>query len=122
MQYHLKSPCKDCPFVKGSSTNQTLHEERIPEIISSIRADFEFPCHKTVYSNVDEEHCAGALLFEVADNRVAQLPQVMDRIGIYKLSDIHPTKGTEIISPDDYPVDAVQLMKQRKKYAKAFLM
>lgn len=33
MKFDLKTPCKDCPFLIGSSTNKSLDEGRIRNIM-----------------------------------------------------------------------------------------
>ncbi len=67
MKFELKRPCKDCPFVVGSSTNISLEEDRIKEIVHSIvDEDASFPCHKTLGydgKRVPKQHCAGASIF-----------------------------------------------------------
>lgn len=46
MNFNLKSPCKDCPFLK---TSAYLSAARIDEIFEYAKSkDLLFPCHKTV--------------------------------------------------------------------------
>lgn len=82
MEFKLKSPCNNCPFLK--SPYFYLRPEFREEIAESLLHDKSFPCHKTVnYENFDtveneegeeeqvydpsgkEQHCAGALIVMV---------------------------------------------------------
>lgn len=63
MDYSLKSPCKDCPFVKGNyfAKNKALPVSRVKDILqSSVLGDSGFTCHKT--KEGDEKQCAGSLI------------------------------------------------------------
>lgn len=91
--FQLKRPCKDCPFVKGSSTNMTLAEGRIEEIIDSLHADHIFSCHKTIdYNQVNptdtfyqlqeqNQFCAGAMNYLVKEGRPNTQMQIATRLG-----------------------------------------
>lgn len=51
MNFKLKSPCKDCPFLKESAY---LLAARIDEIFEYVKSeDVLFPCHKTVDSDLE---------------------------------------------------------------------
>lgn len=55
--YNLKTPCKDCPFSKGSTMGASLHPDRVPSIIEDLLSDDHkvFTCHKTIdYAALDE--------------------------------------------------------------------
>ncbi|MEB2276953.1 hypothetical protein LAV82_23325 [Bacillus sp. ILBB4] len=99
--FELKTPCVDCPFVKGSITNLTLHPTRIKGIVDGLHQDGSFTCHKTIdYSNdfkdsEDEDgetefiptdknqFCAGALLYLEREGHQTQAMQVFERLGCY---------------------------------------
>ncbi len=84
MKLDLKQPCKDCPFIKGSSTNLSLPESRIEEIIEAIRDDMSFTCHKTLsLPKLEQQHCAGALIFLEREDRPNQMMRWMERLGCY---------------------------------------
>lgn len=87
MNFDLKIPCKDCPFVKGSSTNVSLAEGRIEGIVQDLRAGMSFTCHKTIQAYTDkpvvEQHCAGAMIFLERENHPNQIMRVAERIGLY---------------------------------------
>ncbi len=84
MKFDLKTPCKDCPFIKGSSTNTTLAEGRLEEIVEGIRADMSFTCHKTLHMpSSDQQHCAGAMIFLEKEDRPNQMMRIAERIGMY---------------------------------------
>jgi len=98
MNFNLKQPCKDCPFIPGSSTNTTLAEGRIESIVSDLRADRGFICHKTLDHVVKNEHCAGAMIFLEREDRPNQLMRVAERLGIYDRNGLN--MDAEIISND----------------------
>lgn len=50
MKFHLKRPCRDCPFLK---TSGYLRQDRAAEIAHALQNDASFACHKTV--DYDEE-------------------------------------------------------------------
>ncbi|WP_121616827.1 hypothetical protein [Virgibacillus halodenitrificans] len=84
MKFDLKTPCKDCPFIKGSSTNITLAEGRIEEIVDDIRDGMTFTCHKTLEKpKREQQHCGGALIFLEKESRPNQMMRIAERIGVY---------------------------------------
>lgn len=55
MNFNLKRPCKDCPFVEGGVQ---LSQGRFEEIVGGLLEDdrSQFYCHKTIdYGRMDEE-------------------------------------------------------------------
>lgn len=89
MKFDLKTPCKDCPFVKGNTMK--LHPERVNELDDGLRHT-TFSCHKTVeyddedgegYDTEDTQHCAGALILLEKEGRPGQMQQIAQRIGMY---------------------------------------
>lgn len=109
MKFDLKRPCKDCPFVQGSSTNKTLAEGRIEEIVHSIvEEDAHFQCHKTLdfYSDkkVPAQHCAGATIFleRIGEHgKPNQFMRIAERLGIYDRSKIQ-MDFEPLIKSEDY--------------------
>lgn len=84
MKFDLKTPCKDCPFLKGSSTNTTLREGRLEEIIGDIRNDMTFTCHKTLeMPGSEQQHCGGAMIFLEKEENPNQMMRIAERIGMY---------------------------------------
>lgn len=84
MKFDLKQPCKDCPFIKGSSTNGTLADGRIESIIDDIRKDASFTCHKTLEQpKHEQQHCAGAVIFLEKEGRANQMMRIAERLGFY---------------------------------------
>ncbi|URJ76316.1 hypothetical protein MF621_004022 (plasmid) [Bacillus velezensis] len=84
MKFDLKTPCKDCPFIKGSRTNISLPHERIEEIVNDIRDDKSFICHKTLeLQKSDQQHCGGAMIFLEREERPNQIMRIAERIGVY---------------------------------------
>lgn len=95
MKFDLKKPCKDCPFIKGSSTNVTLEEGRLSSIVEDIQyRDSSFVCHKTLGydgKTVPEQHCAGALIYLERIGRYGRPNQAMrfgERFGLYKREEL----------------------------------
>lgn len=84
MRFDLTQPCKDCPFLKGSSTNRTLSEGRLDEIINDIRSGMTFTCHKTLeLKHNEQQHCAGALIFLEREDRPNQMMRIAERLRRY---------------------------------------
>jgi hypothetical protein len=86
VKFDLKKPCKDCPFIKG--TTMKLRPGRMASITRDLRNDYVvFPCHKTTKHDDDgelvqrerEQACMGALAYSRA--HLPQLP-VLARIAI----------------------------------------
>lgn len=90
--FDLKKTCKDCPFVLGSSTNKTLHPERIPQIKRDLLRGMTFSCHKTVnYSEKDnkkEQHCVGAMMWLYEKGMPNQMMRIAERIGGLRYEDL----------------------------------
>lgn len=83
MKYTMTTPCKECPFLKGSGfTYRSLMRH----------ASGEFACHKAcelsedgVYEAKDKNtpHCAGALIFMEKQGKSTQMMRICERIGMY---------------------------------------
>jgi hypothetical protein len=97
--FKLKKPCKDCPFLKNSST--PLHPDRLPSIVEDLHNDSVFYCHKTIdYKNqIDEEgecthyternqFCAGAMIFLEKQNMPNQMMRIGGRLRQYNYKEI----------------------------------
>ncbi len=91
MKYTRKSPCSNCPF--RSDRPFHLRPGRVREIEHSLDRG-EFPCHKTVDYDQDEDtttttgneqevHCAGALILLEKLERPSQMMRICERIGLY---------------------------------------
>ena len=67
MNFNLRKPCLDCPFIKDGVMNRTLEKVRFEGIVKEItHEDKTFQCHKTLpyyAKNVEAQHCAGALIY-----------------------------------------------------------
>lgn len=85
MKFNMKKACKECPFLKGSSTNVTLAKGRIEGIVHDmLHNDSSFICHKTLDKpSMEQEHCAGALAYLEKRNRPNQMMRIAERIGTY---------------------------------------
>lgn len=88
--FNLKQPCVECPFVKGSMTNQSLSENRMKDIVNDILVkDLSFQCHKTIKLSLDKhEHCAGAILYLERENKPNQIMRIAERIGRYNKTEM----------------------------------
>lgn len=61
MQFDLKKPCKDCPFIRGNSFEKSLGRTRVEQIANdTVLGDKTFQCHKTLDKNA--QHCVGAIV------------------------------------------------------------
>lgn len=83
MKFDMKTPCKDCPFLVGSSTNRTLREGRLGEIVEAIRSDGTFQCHKTINEHIDDQHCGGALVYMEKNRIDNNMLRIAMRLGLY---------------------------------------
>jgi hypothetical protein len=93
--FNVKKPCKDCPFVKGSITNQTLLPSRMKEIVHDVTHDGHFFCHKTIDYAKEKEHgdsfkpiegeqlCAGSVLYIQRAGANTQFLEIMELLGEY---------------------------------------
>lgn len=89
MDFDLKKPCPNCPFL--NNIRGYLRKARIRQIEGSLVRG-SFPCHKTVewdsegentVNDREQHHCAGALILLEKLNRPSQMMRVMERIGCY---------------------------------------
>lgn len=84
MKFDMTKPCKDCPFIVGSSTNTTLVEGRLDGIVEDIEKGYTFTCHKTLeLPSREQQHCAGALIYLEKQDRPNQLMRIAERFGDY---------------------------------------
>lgn len=98
MKFDLKTPCKDCPFIKGSSTNKSLNPGRIDSIVEELRSDLAFTCHKTLdMPRSTQQHCGGALIFLEREERPNQLMRIAERVGIYDYTKLN--MDVDLIDP-----------------------
>jgi len=94
MNFNLKKPCDNCPFLR--SARFTLTTDRCEEIVECVtEQDGTFACHKTVtyddYSEdvedyvrgEGEEHCAGVLIMLENMEQPNQMMRVAERCGVY---------------------------------------
>lgn len=81
MNFDLKTPCKDCPFLQGKSY---LNPDRAYEIAEyTVQDNTMFSCHKTLASKKGEQHCAGALIMAEKRGLKGNMLQVAQRLGFY---------------------------------------
>lgn len=96
MDFSLKKPCKNCPFLKASAQPKNkgwLGRERAKEVYDSMAVDdHSFPCHKTTETDDDgfesvttrqSQHCAGALILQEKEGFANQLTRIAGRLGLY---------------------------------------
>lgn len=84
----MAAPCEDCPFLRRGGAR--LRPERVREIAGNmLRPDGgPFLCHKTVDYSDDygaataaSQHCAGALLFALKQDRETYTMRLARRLG-----------------------------------------
>ena len=84
----LTRPCSDCPFLRGSLFENSMHIERAQEIADSLEGGAMFSCHKTVdYEHgrpEQEKWCAGALATMENEGTVMQnqMVRICVRLGM----------------------------------------
>lgn len=105
MKFDIKKPCVDCPFLKGSSTNESLEDGRIEDIVHDVINDYTFQCHKTldfVNEKAEPQHCGGALVFMEKNfpNRVNNPMRMAERFGIYNKNELD--MESDVIDIEDY--------------------
>lgn len=103
----IKTPCADCPFIVGSSTNETLDFDRISDIIKDSISDKPFICHKTL--DHSERFCAGALAALDKANIVTPGLALLRSHGILDINDITYDENT-ILNIEDYVDDPLQYL------------
>lgn len=82
MNFNMVAPCAECPF--RSDRKAYLTRARVRQLIGDITTGQKtFACHKTVYSNAEDEHCAGALIFLERMDKPNQMMRWMERLGGY---------------------------------------
>ncbi len=83
---HTLAPCEHCPFRRGQNY---LRSQRAAEIALAHLEEgggAMFSCHETTRRRrKDRLHCAGALLFALANGVHTQAMQVGERLGFYRL-------------------------------------
>lgn len=123
MNWTLRKPCNDCPFLKKGGIR--LHPARATEIMDAVTTNpgATFACHKTTVDDDSEgdrvvtmnsQHCAGALVFAEKQGLIDQ-PQ-MNRIAM-RLSLFDPSKlqgHKQVFDSQEEMLDA-QIPQQRAK-------
>ncbi len=97
MRYDLKKPCKSCPF--RTDVEPFLPVARVREIVRSITVQQQtFSCHNTnefdeeegyAIETSDSRHCAGAMIFLMANDQQNGGMNQMMRIA-YRLNMFDP--------------------------------
>lgn len=101
-KYALKSPCNNCPFVRGNpfAERKTLSQDRIEDIVNdTVLGDDYFSCHKTTHGRADSEMmCAGHLILAEKINpmgnivhRMAAMMSVFDPQALNMGADVYDT-------------------------------
>ncbi len=94
MNFNLKKPCKDCPFLK--SKERFLCDSRYKEIAEDLVNDKSFSCHKTndfdsegmAIETTKTEHCAGALIMLEKMDNPNQFMNIGRFFGLYDPSNL----------------------------------
>lgn len=93
MNFDLKKPCSNCPFLKEGGIR--LHPGRADDI-AGMMLDWDggtFACHKTAIDCEEDEeeggrkdtrytqHCAGALIYAIKNDNFTQMMRIAGRLG-----------------------------------------
>lgn len=106
--FNLKKPCENCPFLKDGRMLESLHPERMQDIIYTLHEDRPFHCHKTIdygkedkMGQVDDAlYCAGSLVYLSKFGRY-NLPMRMG-IALQLFKPELLTGHEQVIDPKDY--------------------
>lgn len=102
MKFDLTSPCNECPF-RNDGVPFGLAEERVWEILGGNDAHPwptpSFPCHKTLHydnggkgrAHYKSQQCAGVMIILTRENRLNDILQVAERLGVWRRSDLDMT-------------------------------
>lgn len=85
MNYGLKVPCHECPFI-GNTPGWIGSHETAQDFVDLVRADMPFPCHETVDQDSPDPieavlaqkvaHCAGYALFMSRMCKLSRRPEL----------------------------------------------
>lgn len=103
MRFDLKKPCKDCPFIKGNSFEQSLSRQRVSLILEDIKDNKTFPCHK---HQSPEQNCAGSALFVRKQGIPNSMLQIAERLGLGNPSKLSLRKETELYETEKQMIGA----------------
>lgn len=93
MNFDMKKPCSNCPFLKSGGIR--LHQKRVREIAAALldSQGRTFTCHRTTVDSDDDErgmvdgpnatHCAGALIFAEKNGNQTQMMRIAERMRWY---------------------------------------
>lgn len=76
MNFDLKKPCAECPFIK--SNKYYFSKSRSKEIIKAT----SFTCHKTSNLKI-KQSCAGRMILLERENKPDQMMRVAERLNLY---------------------------------------
>lgn len=78
MNFHIKKPCDNCPFLKVGGIR--LNEQRAIEIIGQIQNE-GFICHKTTHGKMkDRKQCGGSMILCEKENLPNTFTQLHERL------------------------------------------
>ncbi len=113
MNYNLKKPCANCPFLADDSKAVRLSRTRAEEI-GGMMLSFnggDFICHKTSSRTNDlpeseESHCAGAIAFALKFDNMTQMMRISERLHLFKPEEFLEIDPDTIIDcPEDMAHD-----------------
>lgn len=90
----MKTPCPDCPFLVGSTFDESMCRARAREIADSLSGGGMFPCHKTTTNggakSGREQWCVGALatMENQGGAHYNQMVRISERLGMLDLDQI----------------------------------
>lgn len=96
--YRITKVCSNCPF-RDDKYAIHLSEGRLDEIKKTLLQGENFVCHKTVYSENEEQKplmCAGAYEFLINEGKPNQIMQIAERFGVERHQYKEPTMLSNI--------------------------
>lgn len=125
MEFDLKKPCDNCPFLREGGIRLTV--PRVRDIAEGMldSQGVTFPCHKTTVDDGEGDlkegpnsrHCAGALIFAEKNGNATQMMRVMERLHAYDAASLMADRSTVALVFDD--VDEMLEVNRRELYGTA---
>lgn len=95
MKFSLTTPCKNCPFLRGSA----FVPEEVPRVLLALEdPEYTTTCHRSKNKGPNEEHCAGARL---ALQRLGRSNHALDQAGVPPLTAVIPLRDFIAIAREE---------------------
>jgi hypothetical protein len=122
MNYGMKRPCADCPFLRKGGI--PLTSGRIEEISETVLGNpgGTFACHQTTGVKGGpkkvEAHCAGALIFMEKNEASTQMLRIASRLGMYDPAQLDVDAFDLVYDDTDEWLENGALPEPRRKRAR----